>query len=287
MSVDCIKKYLFALGLLVVIISISAVSVQAASPVTKYVDVKSGYLNVRSGPGEDYKKVGTLQKYAKVSVYSTTKSGWSEIRYDKKKAYVMSKYLVNVNLKNSRVTYTLKDKRNKSYQVYMIATKEKKAKASYTSTDWDTVWAGANPGDQLYKADYKLYLRKNGSNHISKTNHGMKGYVYNKTRSMVYSIPSKHKGQSDLFVIGETMSSNFEEGKLFYISSGKLKKAESLGYTQRPRIIKKNIYQTASYDNSVGKWYIIDYKFDYINGKLQQQNCKTVNSLNTWKKDWK
>ncbi|MFF2288695.1 SH3 domain-containing protein [Peribacillus butanolivorans] len=37
--------------------------------------------------------MGLLKKGAKVSVYSTTDSGWSKISYKKKKAYVATKYL--------------------------------------------------------------------------------------------------------------------------------------------------------------------------------------------------
>lgn len=54
----------------------------------------SGKLSVRTGAGTKYKILGYLKNGTKVSVYSKTKSGWSEIRYNKKKAYVSTKYLV-------------------------------------------------------------------------------------------------------------------------------------------------------------------------------------------------
>ncbi|WP_425388980.1 SH3 domain-containing protein [Domibacillus iocasae] len=49
--------------------------------------------NVRSGPCTNYKSVGSLKNNIQVTVYSQTKSGWSEIRYNKKKAYVSTKFL--------------------------------------------------------------------------------------------------------------------------------------------------------------------------------------------------
>ncbi|MFC7371126.1 PdaC/SigV domain-containing protein [Fictibacillus iocasae] len=50
-------------------------------------------INVRSGPGTNYKIIGSMAKGQKVTVYSQTKSGWSEILYNKKKAYLSTKYL--------------------------------------------------------------------------------------------------------------------------------------------------------------------------------------------------
>ncbi|MGE7880228.1 SH3 domain-containing protein [Peribacillus muralis] len=262
-------------------------SAQAASNETKYVDIASGSLNVRSGPGSNYKKVGSLKNYAKVIVYSKTKNGWSEIRYNKKKAFVSSEFLVNINLKNSRVTYTLKDANGSKYKVYMIASNEKMAKASYDSYGWNSVWAGAADGDTLYKGDYKIYLRKNGSNIVTYTGYQSKEYIYNKTRHMVYSVPSKYKGQPDLFAVGEVMSSNFEEAQVYYVNNGKFKKIKTIGYTQRTKITGKDTYQTASYDNSVAKWYLNTYKLDTKRGTFNKTNFKKVDSIGNWRKDWK
>ncbi|MDR7002214.1 PdaC/SigV domain-containing protein [Neobacillus niacini] len=65
--------------------------VQAA--ITKTATVAVDQLNVRSGAGINYKKVGSLNKGTKVTVYAQKSSGWSEIRYKSKKAYVATKYL--------------------------------------------------------------------------------------------------------------------------------------------------------------------------------------------------
>lgn len=286
MNTKSISKYLIAITLILSIFSFSAPSTQAASNETKYVDITSGTLTVRSGPGTNYKKVGSLKKYKKVTVYNT-KSDWSEIKYNKKKAYVSSKYLVNVNLKNSRGTYTIKDSKGSKYKVYMIAKNEQKAKAVFFSDGWNTTWAGAAEGDTLYKGDYKLYLRKNGSNKVTYTGYQKKNFIYNKTRHMIYSVPSKYKGQPDLYAIAEVMSSNFEEGQVYIVKDNKLKKVGIFEYTQRLKITGKNTYQTASYDNSVGKWYMNSYKLDTSKGIFINTNFKKVDTIDNWRKDWK
>ncbi|ALC89367.1 hypothetical protein AM500_05900 [Bacillus sp. FJAT-18017] len=63
-----------------------------AAATTGVVDVKSGLLNVRSGPGTKYKVIGTLKNKTKVTVYFI-KNGWAQIKYKSKKAYVSDNYL--------------------------------------------------------------------------------------------------------------------------------------------------------------------------------------------------
>ena len=58
---------------------------------TKYVDTTSG-LNVRSGAGTSYSKLGKLEYKEKVTVLSTS-NGWSKINYNGKTGYVDSSYL--------------------------------------------------------------------------------------------------------------------------------------------------------------------------------------------------
>ena len=58
---------------------------------TKYVNTTSG-LNVRSGAGTRYSKLGKLEYKEKVTVLSTS-NGWSKINYNGKTGYVDSSYL--------------------------------------------------------------------------------------------------------------------------------------------------------------------------------------------------
>lgn len=288
MSIKYTSKYLISLLLFLSLFSLSTPFTDAASNETKYVDVTSGTLTLRSGPGTKYKNVGSLKKYSKVTVYKT-KNGWSEINHNKKKAYVLSKYLVNVNLKNTRKSYTIKDANGSKYKVYMIGKNEVKAKASINAKyGWNVIWAGAAEGDTLYKGDYKLYLRKSGSNKVTNTGFQRKNYTYNKTRDMVHLIPSKYKGQPDLFNLAETMSSNYEEAQLYYVQKEKLKIVKpTFGYTLRPMITGKNVYKFANYSNVSGEWYINTYKLDLNTGIMKSASSKTVDSYPNWRKDWK
>ena len=60
---------------------------------TKYVNTTSG-LNVRSGAGTSYSKLGKLEYKENVTVLSTS-NGWSKINYNGKTGYVDSSYLQN------------------------------------------------------------------------------------------------------------------------------------------------------------------------------------------------
>ena len=80
------------------------------------------------------KKVGSLKKGTKVTVYSKTKSGWSEIRYNKKKAYVSTEFL---KFKKKRTSYKMD-----TSKVYVY--KSDGIKHSYSSEgkkyDYDKAW---------------------------------------------------------------------------------------------------------------------------------------------------
>lgn len=66
---------------------------EAASAKVGYVSIDSGVLNVRSGPGTSYKVIGSLKNNTSVSVYSQTRTGWSQIGFKGKRAYVATRYL--------------------------------------------------------------------------------------------------------------------------------------------------------------------------------------------------
>jgi uncharacterized protein YraI len=67
-------------------------STKAATTETAFINTTST-LNVRSGTSDKSKIIGTLNSGYSVTVYSKTKTGWSEIRYNGKKAYVSTRYL--------------------------------------------------------------------------------------------------------------------------------------------------------------------------------------------------
>ncbi|MFJ8246200.1 SH3 domain-containing protein [Peribacillus asahii] len=123
-------KRLFKLIIMLVFVfsffSFNSSTTEAATAKIAYVDISSGSLNVRNGAGTNYKKVGSLKKDTEVYVYSETKSGWSEIRYNNKKAYVSTEYL------NFVVSY-LRDK-SKIYTYRSTSGQKNKAKLSSEKT---------------------------------------------------------------------------------------------------------------------------------------------------------
>jgi len=82
------------LALVLSFFSFNSSTTEAVTTKIAFVDVEKGStLNVRSSASTKAKKIGSLKDGASVVVYSQTKSGWSEIRYKNKKAFVSTKYL--------------------------------------------------------------------------------------------------------------------------------------------------------------------------------------------------
>ena len=87
-------KICIMLVLVLSLFSFNSSTTEAASTKAAFVNVEKGStLTVRSSASNKAKKMGSLKDGASVVIYSQTKSGWSEIRYNKKKAFVSTKYL--------------------------------------------------------------------------------------------------------------------------------------------------------------------------------------------------
>ena len=69
----------------------TSTGISTSQGTTQYVNSTSG-LNVRSGAGATYSKLGTLEYKEKVTVLSTS-NGWAKINYNGKTGYVSSSYL--------------------------------------------------------------------------------------------------------------------------------------------------------------------------------------------------
>ncbi|WP_409296006.1 SH3 domain-containing protein [Peribacillus sp. SCS-26] len=83
------------------IISDKPAEVQAATTYT----VNASSLNVRSGPGTKYAKIGSLPRGASISVVTKLSSGWYKISYKGKTGYVSGQY---VKIGTTSVTYRVK-----------------------------------------------------------------------------------------------------------------------------------------------------------------------------------
>ncbi len=79
--------------------SFSSQAEAASKKVTVY-SVNASTLNVRSGEGTKYKKIGTLKRNQVVSVKKTMKSGWYQINYSGKTGYVSGEYISKTSVLN-------------------------------------------------------------------------------------------------------------------------------------------------------------------------------------------
>ena len=86
-----------------------ATNAKFVSATSKYNStVNTKIVNVREKASSHAKKVGTLKKGTKITVYSKSKTGWSQIKYKSKKAYVPTKDLKFT--KDKKKTSYLSDK---------------------------------------------------------------------------------------------------------------------------------------------------------------------------------
>ncbi|MFP5113760.1 SH3 domain-containing protein [Bacillaceae bacterium C204] len=131
-------KVLIALTLVVSILMPFQTTSFAASITSATVNTKA--LNVREKPTTHSKIKAVLKKGTKVTVYSKTKSGWSQIKYKSKKAYVSTKYLKFISKKvsfllNTTKVYTYKGK-DGMYQLIPTGKKD--------DFSWD-IWYSSSP----------------------------------------------------------------------------------------------------------------------------------------------
>lgn len=90
------KKLLAICVVLIATLSLNICTPAAAATATakSYTKgtVTATKLNVRSGPGKTYKKVGSLKKGTFITIISK-KSGWEKVKYKNLTGYVYSKYV--------------------------------------------------------------------------------------------------------------------------------------------------------------------------------------------------
>ncbi|MFJ7745388.1 PdaC/SigV domain-containing protein [Peribacillus sp. NPDC097295] len=155
-------------------------SASAATTENALVNTKDSDLTVRKGPGTNYKKVGSLKKGKSVTVYSKTKSGWSEIRYNDKKAYVSTKYLLFSPVKITKKKYKnisdlsypqvsgLKNKKAQDKINQTFTNHAKKAYKSYVKIqqkdkeDKNEDWCNGKTCNYEYMTIYKVKYNQDG-----------------------------------------------------------------------------------------------------------------------------
>ncbi|WP_046180400.1 SH3 domain-containing protein [Domibacillus tundrae] len=124
-------------------------------------------LDVKEKPSPKAKKVGILKKGAVVEVYGTKPGGWSEIRYNKKVAFVATSGL-QLSTTVSTNSYKPDPKKIYTYMEYELK-ESKKIDISYITKKynsksqggevWDHIWNGEIVNQELWKEDSKgLYF---------------------------------------------------------------------------------------------------------------------------------
>ncbi|RJS59240.1 hypothetical protein [Bacillus sp. PK3_68] len=193
----------------------------------------------------------------------------------------------------SRVTYTLKDANGVPYKIYFAGVREKKAIASTDRNDWASANnSEADKGDLLYTGNYTLYTHNPKTSHIKKSNFYYKSYLLNATRKMVYTVPSRYKGQPDMLMVAYSMGDGYEGADWFYMRNGILTQiiyGDTLPHSKRPQVIGKNKYQTAMYDPDDRRWYFANITVNPTKA-TQSRTFPEYNHpgavLRNWKKHW-
>lgn len=100
---------------------------------TTYYKVTCSSLNVRSGAGTSYKKIGTLAKGYKIK-NGTLSNGWVKFTYNNKTGYCSSKYLTKI-VEDNTVTQTecnfviITDSKSENVSAYLRESAQKSSKA--------------------------------------------------------------------------------------------------------------------------------------------------------------
>lgn len=76
--------------------TIQAAAASPATPPSNYKVTAQKGLNVRSGPGTNHSKMGSLAFGTQINVLSTSK-GWAHIKYNNKDAYVSAEYITQIS----------------------------------------------------------------------------------------------------------------------------------------------------------------------------------------------
>lgn len=202
------------------------------------VELQSGTLNVRSGPGVKYKRIGYLQNGTKVEVYKQIKNGWSEIRFKKSKAYVSSKYL--------RIQLRMSMEKAKSISDKVIGMQRKTWEKNYTKKQIYSIMA---PGFTTAYIDryFKQQMRKAGKDksgtqlyHIIETEiwgYAIDSFDWEQKYQMQKPIISYYKKNGKEYLIVSQFLLNEESGdhtsKLYLSKSGPNKNWKVYKYVRR------------------------------------------------------
>lgn len=118
--------------------------------------VNATSLNVRSGPGTNYSKIGSLKNNTKVTIVAKCSNGWLKIKYNNGYGYVSGRYIDNINNVSTNPTkwkngdYNCKVKatanlnlrtgRGTNYSIIHTIPKGTIFEIGYVKDNWGSTW---------------------------------------------------------------------------------------------------------------------------------------------------
>ncbi|MBQ0139292.1 MAG: N-acetylmuramoyl-L-alanine amidase [Kurthia sp.] len=191
--------FILFLSVLLVVSALSIPQTDASAATTKYKVVNTNSLNMRTGPGVQYKIVKKLKKNTTVTKTST-KGKWFKIKTGSTVGYVNSSYLSKVVLKVSNTNSTI----GKYYSITAASLNVRKTSAA-TSTKLAVVKFGkqfvikGQAKNGWYKIEYAKGKTGYVSNHygitsVSKNNVYPKGTIFGPLSGRTFVIDPGHGG---------------------------------------------------------------------------------------------
>lgn len=228
-----------ALVFVLILSVLTPFSISTAEAATKTysatVNIKSGTSIVREKPSASSKKVGSLKKGMKVTVYVKKVNTWSEIRYKKKKAYVMTKYL---KFSSSKSDISLS-----TYEVIWIGDSTTDKNLNYTYTNSPTYVLHEEfenkflkPGRPLYGAKSTVFAKSGATTQqfIDDTVNGTNPTFAGITDVINYSNKKARKNQIIVYSLGHNDGINLDNW-------------ETNVYPKHKQLIEKLLKETNAY----------------------------------------
>lgn len=196
---------------------------------------------------------------------------------------ILNGTISEIDIIKSKSVYNsnMKDNNGDIYSAYLYSDDKKIEIAEYS-------WAAAQKGDRLSTGHYKIAIVKEGESEPKIYDaYDNKPIKLNLNRNSVKVYKNKQSNGSDFLMIGMPVSSNISEIKLYYIKDGEIKKTyfkdkkgikneastfNSLFFNQR----EENIFETATYNNMNGLFYIHSWEFDLDNGLFYNLGFKSM-----------
>lgn len=233
-----------------------------------YVNVTSGYANVRSGPGTNTDKVGRLYAgsiaYATDSVIGADGQRWTKIESGNVEGYVLESFLVF-----GQDGIDKADKRNATYCRVTSTSLKLRASASTSSSIKHVIPAYSElkilekvSGGAWYKVSYTDTIGQTWTGYVS-TDYVTKGYYYAITNKRVEEIESKTLMANAVWPFPGEYNIYSDYGYRIHpiYKDYRLHKGLDIGGTEGATLVSilDGTVTSAGWDSSSGNYVVITY----------------------------